>query len=866
MNMIHRFSIRPVVSFACLWILSAGVAVAQSSQIINKVKKATAFVKVEQSEMQGSAFCISSKGFFATCAHVLDGVDVGQDVSLVINSGTPAEKVLKARIMRKSRALDLAILKTSPGTAPALKLGIASKLKETDPVVVVGFPMGDALSFYEGNPSVTVSTGKVTSLRFDQKVVGRLQIDAKLIPGNSGGPVINRKGEVVGIAVSSIQNSSLNFAIGTAHLNRIIQAAQIVVDPIAPVSLADQHKPLDIKLKLDYLVPNNRKSTVKAYYIEGTSEAREVKVTQTGKLEYKVSGVPVMKNVSASSYTVRASFIRSGGGVRNTISMEIRDQKVSVGTRDLMLSDICMILPNQGVVLGHEGQVMKGVVKGVESIQRVDMTAPSALSLKNWHAVAFRPLRAGSKAVTLKIVVKDESYTLTDLLPIPIAGGAVSLMSQGSPHRSGFDPYAGNPELFLGDQKEIDLGGEAADVEWGGGGRYLVADIRAQRKLVVVDCALGKIAGEIPYGAENIYFGAGANALLIAKGNRVEHWSYSPVKEIHASTPWVTGEILGISVGAGAHQIVGVYYDVIKSSGLRRFEFRNFETGKLIAIEPQNASLKKGLHFTSSMTGHAYGAFEDAQSKYSNSEVYYAEFSEMAKAKYSRTGWLNPDPVEKYCYTAFAGAVLSGYESRSKSEPYPAMVATTMPGVVSLIPLPMDNNPTNNLMWGLYDTLRDQVLIADAIQLDEFDESKLSVKLSHSKEDPLSWNKRFFYNAHLGLLGTVPPTNRSVIVRKYDLWKNLQAKQKTYFYPLIYLPTLISRGDKISIQLKMASSSTDPLKYELIDCPDGMVCSADGLLEWVASDSVAGKTYRILAKISSQDGLEYLWQHNLSIQ
>lgn len=55
------------------------MAVGKSSPIVDKAKKATAFVKVESTGMQGSAFCISSKGFFATCAHVLDGVNEGQE-------------------------------------------------------------------------------------------------------------------------------------------------------------------------------------------------------------------------------------------------------------------------------------------------------------------------------------------------------------------------------------------------------------------------------------------------------------------------------------------------------------------------------------------------------------------------------------------------------------------------------------------------------------------------------------------------------------------------------------------------------------------------------------------------------------------
>ncbi|NWK57233.1 trypsin-like peptidase domain-containing protein [Verrucomicrobiaceae bacterium N1E253] len=857
------------VLFCLASCLIVGPISAQSSHTVNSVKKATAFVKVKQTGMQGSAFCISTQGYFATCAHVVDGVAEGENVTLVLNSGVALEKEVLALVVRKSPELDLAILKTDAREAPALKFGSPSKLKETEAIMVSGFPLGDALAFGRDNPAATISTGKITSVRSDGKTVGRIQIDAKLNPGNSGGPVVNKKGEVVGVAVSTIVGSNLNFAIGTDHLNLLIKSARVEVDKIEPISYGDRGKPLEVGFELDYLVPSSRKTSVKAYFLSRQMDDREIKVIHLGDSKFKVRGVPVTGHSQVDSYSIRASFIQSSGRYTHTSTTAICDQKVTVGVHQMMLSDISMILPSRQLVLGHQGQEYRGVIVGLESIQKLNDQRKTPIAMKNWHAIALRPVRLAREALGLKVVVKDEAYTSQQTVNVPLVGSTSSLMSQGSPYSSGFDPYAGNPELFAQDKREILFDGEIYDVAWGAGGRYLVADIRSQRKLVVVDCAAGQVHGEIPYGAENVTFGAGARQLLIAKGNRVQHWDYEPLAKSGQSAPWVSGHILGLSVGAGASQIVGVYYDAIESAGMYRFEFRDFKTGKLIAIDPPSAGLTKNLHFSSSLTGHAYGAYTNAYSSSGKTMVYYSGQGGMAKGEYGGSGWLSPDPLGQYCYTSFKGAVLAGYQQSSQrgTMKHPAFIPTTMTGLVCQVPMPDNGREAHqDLSLGLYDALRHKSILENAVDLPEFDQSQLKFKFSQTPEDPLTWNKRFFYNAHLGLLCTVPLDNRTLIVRKFDCWQYLKSKGVDYLYPLTYLPSLVSVGDQVTVTLKMASSSQAPLQYELVEGPDGMVLTREGVITWAVDKSAAGMTHPVLIRVRAEGGGEYLLQHKISSQ
>src|SRR5947208_1604732 len=88
-------------------------------------------------------------------------------------------------------------------------LGLAAlvpgeELKETQTVYVFGFPFGESLG-----KNITVSTTSVSSLRkneFDR--VSKIQVNGGMNPGNSGGPVIDATGRVVGVAVSGILGTS----------------------------------------------------------------------------------------------------------------------------------------------------------------------------------------------------------------------------------------------------------------------------------------------------------------------------------------------------------------------------------------------------------------------------------------------------------------------------------------------------------------------------------------------------------------------------------------------------------------------------------------------------------------------------------
>ena len=108
---------------------------------------------------------------------------------------------------------DLAILKVAAYGIKPLSLGDSDAVRVGETVYVAGNPKG-----LEG----TLSNGIISSLR-DKDTKGRLQMTAPISPGSSGGPVLNRKGEVIGVSFMTLQGGqNLNFAIPSKYLKKLI--------------------------------------------------------------------------------------------------------------------------------------------------------------------------------------------------------------------------------------------------------------------------------------------------------------------------------------------------------------------------------------------------------------------------------------------------------------------------------------------------------------------------------------------------------------------------------------------------------------------------------------------------------------------
>jgi hypothetical protein len=141
-------------------------------------------------------------------------------VEVIVNSGEKGEKTFQGVVLGVESISDLAVIRVEGKGLPApLPIGSAKNLRETDPVFIFGYPFGDNLG-----KNVTVSKSSVSSLRKDEKGISlhQIQVNGGMHPGNSGGPIIDDKGQLVGVAVSGIRNSTINFAIPAEQVRNFL--------------------------------------------------------------------------------------------------------------------------------------------------------------------------------------------------------------------------------------------------------------------------------------------------------------------------------------------------------------------------------------------------------------------------------------------------------------------------------------------------------------------------------------------------------------------------------------------------------------------------------------------------------------------
>ena len=169
----------------------------------------------------GSGFVVSSDGKIATNLHVIRDFRSG---SVRLSSG---EEFNSFSILAFDEKKDLAIIKVAGSMLPSVRLGNSDDVQVGEPVLIMGNPLG-----LQGS----VTTGVISAIRDDPFGGGfrTLQTDAAVSPGNSGGPVVNRRQEVIGIVdFMIVGGTNLNFALPVNYLRNSLDSV------LSPISLEE---------------------------------------------------------------------------------------------------------------------------------------------------------------------------------------------------------------------------------------------------------------------------------------------------------------------------------------------------------------------------------------------------------------------------------------------------------------------------------------------------------------------------------------------------------------------------------------------------------------------------------------------------
>ncbi len=204
-----------------------------ATQIYERDSKGVVSIKVStpEGEDEGTGIVLNEKGLIVTNDHVVKGA-----TSITIDASGSSNTTRGATLVGEEANQDLALIRVDPSglDLKALPLASSSSVRVGDTVYAIGTPYGLEETFTKG---IVSARHREISAPDGAKIVGAIQTDAALNPGNSGGPLLNEAGEVIGVdsqiasdaasvAGSQPGSTGVGFAIATDTVVSAVRAIE----------------------------------------------------------------------------------------------------------------------------------------------------------------------------------------------------------------------------------------------------------------------------------------------------------------------------------------------------------------------------------------------------------------------------------------------------------------------------------------------------------------------------------------------------------------------------------------------------------------------------------------------------------------
>ena len=843
-----------LLAFFTNW--SPNQAISQDRATIESVKEVCFLAEVSGKEQKhATAFCVHPIGIVVTNHHVVDQIDLGGTIKLIANSGQPNQETLEAKLLRIDEKNDLAILKINKaGTYKAIEIANSPDLYETLGVIAFGFPFGKSLSLEEDAfPTISVNSGKITAIRKDKTEAQLLQLDATLNPGNSGGPVIDNSGKLIGVVSFGVAGAGVNFAIPSEKLRGLLEKPDLQLN-VPEITSANFTIPKDVEVTVTPLIEEIADPTVEFWIKRGEAPAKKFTLSAQGPNKYagKVFG-----EAEKDKKFVRGEIEFKQGKIEG----RIQDEAIKIDGKDVELSQIGSLSPNtttnQMELTLLNGTTRKLAMQDIPKL-KVDLGGFSATVEPSSVTKVVLDAEDSDPKISYMFIVKSGGKEICRSSGDDMEK-ASNISSDEGGNRLGANSSKSSSQVFKGGSKTIPLPGTVTDAVLARGGEHLLVVLGVEKKLAVINIAMGSIEKILPLASDDVLVAGTMNHILLLdrKKNVIERYAIDNfTRQLAVKTP-VSGVVKSMVTGCASNGPI-LFHRADGTDALANATFAVVDLMKLKEL-PVSAkgssghytSYRDAAHLRASSNGRVFGMWATSHSPTGLQSMVLTDSALLCKYEHDSVGHVVPSSDGSNIFTG-AGIFTTGLKRvgngvRGGNSPF---VPTSHPRFVIGLNSLMDSSQ-NPVAGNIHEVGTDVPLF----QLPNLQLGTMGNNQEHWIRHDFTIDKRIYFNLDSHALVTIPFTNDGVIIQEFDLRKELKSSSLDYFFVSSTPNRICTPGKSYAYQIEV-ESNRKKFKFEVASGPEKMTVSPKGKVTWNVPKDFKEESVDVIISISDGDSLQ----------